>query len=156
MAEVTVTNVVNAPVSEVWASWDDYGNIVRFNPNLKGSHLLLDGKATGLGAKRQCDLADGKNHIREEIVGYTPLREIVVDIYDGTMPLNSAKATIRFDQQGVSRTKVTMTMEFTPKMGLLGKAMIPIMKPMFRKMLNALLVANAAFVERGEEVARAA
>lgn len=156
MAEVTVTNVVNAPVADVWASWDDYGNIVKFNPNLKGSHLLLEDKETGIGAKRQCDMADGKNHIREEIIGYTPNKEMVIDIYDGTMPLKSARATIRLDQQGPSRTKVTMKMEFVPKMGLLGKAMVPMMKPMFRKMLNALLVANAAFVERGEEVSRAA
>jgi len=34
--------------------------------------------------------------------------------------------------------------------------MIPMMKPQFRKMLQGLVDANAAFVERGEEVSLAA
>lgn len=156
MADVTVKRIVNAPVSDVWASWDDFGDIARFNPNLKGSRLLSGSSETGQGARRQCDMADGKNYLLERIVGYTPEKEMVVDIYDGTMPLKSAKATLRFVSTTANRTEVSMRMEFVPKMGLLGKLMIPMMKPQFRKMLQGLLDANAAFVERGEEVSQAA
>ncbi len=156
MADVTVKRVVNAPVADVWASWDNFGDIYKFNPNLKSSRLLSGSNDTGRGARRQCDMADGKNHILERIIGYTPEKEMVIDIYDGTLPLKSAKATLRFVSTTNNRTEVSMRMDFVPKMGLLGKMMIPMMKPQFRKMLQGLVDANAAFVERGEEVSLAA
>ncbi|MEM9330800.1 MAG: SRPBCC family protein [Pseudomonadota bacterium] len=151
MAKVIVTREVNAPLNAIWDSWDDFGNIVRFNPNLKGSFLINDSKATGLGATRQCDLADGKNYIQERIVEYVPMQKLTVDIYNGTMPLKKAEATFRFTPTTDKKTKVTMTMDFQPKFGLFGKMMIPMMKPQFRKMLNALLAGNAEYLERGKE-----
>lgn len=42
-----------------------------------------------------------------------------------------------------------MRMEFEPKMGILGKMMVPMMKSKFKGMLNALLEGNDAFVTRG-------
>ena len=160
MADVTVNRTVNAPVADVWAAWDDFGAIERFNPNLKASYLIGDsadqGPPTGVGATRQCDLKDGRNHIRERIVDYAPERRMVVDIYDGTMPLESATATITFEPTAAERTRVTMRMDFRPKFGPLGTLMVPMMKPQFRRMLQGLLDANAAFVERGEEVQRVA
>lgn len=146
MAKVTVNRIVNAPVEAVWAAWDDFGNIAAFNPNLSASRLLAN-QTTGKGATRQCDLKDGVNHIRERIVDYVPQSRMVVDIYDGTMPLKAAVATITLAPQSDARTKVEMTMEFTPKFGLLGALMVPMMKPQFSKMLQALLAGNADFVE---------
>ncbi|MEO0458370.1 MAG: hypothetical protein AAF152_17565 [Cyanobacteria bacterium P01_A01_bin.114] len=43
-----------------------------------------------------------------------------------------------------------MTMEFEPKLGVVGKLMVPMMKPKFKGMLNALLAGNDAFVTRGQ------
>jgi uncharacterized membrane protein len=48
--------VVNAPIDQVWASWDKFGDIQDFNPNLNSSKLLTGSISTGVGAKRQCDL----------------------------------------------------------------------------------------------------
>ncbi len=156
MAKVSITRTVDAPLDKLWASWDDFGAIYRFNPNLNGS-FILDGSArTGLGAERQCDLSDGKNYIQERIVEYTPHRRLVVDIYNGTLPLKSATAGFDLKSLGPDRSEVTMTMEFTPKFGLLGKLMVPMMKPQFRRLLGKLLDGNKAFVERGEEVRLAA
>lgn len=152
MAKVTVTRQVNAPLKAVWDSWDDYGNIFRFNPNLKGSFLINNSEASGLGATRQCDLADGKNYIQERIVGYSPMQSMTIDIFDGTMPLKQAEATFQFSPTTDQTTKVTMTMDFQPKYGLIGKMMVPMMKPQFRKMLDALLKGNAEYVESGSEV----
>lgn len=152
MPEVTVNQTVNAPTSEVWKSWDDFANVHKFNPNLKGSHLMTGSPATGLGARRQCDMIDGKNYIREEILEYVPEKRVVVDIYDGTMPIKSAKATIELTKLGSNRTKVTMTMSFVPGMGLLGKIMAPVMKRQFTPMIKNFLAANAKYVESGAEV----
>ncbi len=148
MATVIVSKVVRVPLSTVWNTWDKFGDIDTFNPALNRS-FLLDGSAkTGLGAKRQCDFADGKNYIREQIVGYVKEKKLEVDIYDGTVPLKTAMATFDFDMQTAHQTKVTMTMTFTPKFGLLGRVLIPMMKPQFKKDMAALLDANAVHIEK--------
>ncbi|MFY0681303.1 MAG: SRPBCC family protein [Thalassovita sp.] len=148
MATVIVSKTVEAPISSVWKTWDNFGDIDTFNPALKQS-FLIDGSAhTGLGAKRQCDLADGKNYIREEIVGYTTEKQIKINIYDGSVPLKKALATFDFVAPTARQTKVTMTMTFTPKFGLLGLLLIPLMKPQFKKDMAALLDANATHVEK--------
>lgn len=148
MAKVTVERQVNASQADTWAAWDDFGNIQDFNPSLRRSALLEGSQPTGLGAERRCDMKDGKNHILERVVGYVPGRELVIDIYDGTMPLKAARATVTVTPDGAARSIVHMEMEFTPGLGLLGTAMIPLMKIQFRKMLNGLLAGNAEFVER--------
>ncbi|SDZ56564.1 Polyketide cyclase / dehydrase and lipid transport [Jannaschia faecimaris] len=148
MPQVVVKEIVNASVSQVWASWDDFGNIEQFNPNLKRSFLIAQSASTGLGATRQCDLSDGKNYIRERIIEYIPGKKMVVDIYDGTIPLKSARAEIELREAGRGKSEVIFTMNFVPKMGLLGLIMVPLMKPEFRKQIGKLLDGNRAFVER--------
>ena len=155
MANVTVTRTVNAPIDQVWPSWDDFGAIAKFNPNLNGSNLINNSQGSGLGAMRQCDMSDGKNYIREKVVEYQPHQKLVIDIYDGTMPLKRALATFNFKTRG-QKTDVTMSMDFTPRFGLLGKLMVPLMKPQFRKMMASLLKGNADYVETGKEVRAAA
>ncbi len=150
MANVTVQRTINASVEKVWESWDDFGGIYKFNPNLKHSRLLEGSQATGQGAKRQCDISDGKNWIREEVLEYIPHNRMKINIYEGTMPLKQAIATLRFKSINANQTEVTMTMEFEPKMGLLGKLMLPMMKPKFKGMLGALLEGNDKFVTQGQ------
>lgn len=150
MNKVTEKLIINAPLSEVWVAWDDYGNIACFNPNLKGSHLINASQKTGLGATRQCDLIDGKNYIRERIVEYSPERRMAVDIYAGTLPFKKARVDIELSAVGQNRTEVSFTMAFQPKMGILGLLMVPLMKPQLRKSIGKLLNANRAFIEDGE------
>lgn len=147
MAKVIVKSVVNAPVADVWSSWDDFGNIERFNPNIKKSFLIENSKDTGLGATRQCDFTDGKNYIQERIIEYIPQKKMVVDIYDGTVPLKSATAKIELNLAGEDMTEVVFTMNFVPKMGLIGRILIPIMKLQFRKDIGKLVGSNKTHVE---------
>lgn len=156
MPEIILKKTIDAPVADVWASWDDYANIQKFNPNLAASYLVGDTQPTGLGAERQCDLTDGKNYIQERIVDYVPNRRMKVEIYNGTFPLNDNFATIEMRPLGPTRTELSFKMEFVPKYGLLGRMMVPLMKPQFRKLLGRLMDANKAFVEDGVEIMRAA
>jgi uncharacterized protein YndB with AHSA1/START domain len=156
MPHVTVTRTIDAPVSEVWASWDDYANIDKFNPNLNRSFLIGDNGTTGLGATRQCDLEDGKNFIQERIVEYVPEQKVTVDIYNGTLPLKSAKAEVQMKSVGPNRTELNFTIHFVPKMGLLGLLMVPMMKPQFKKLLGKLVDGNRAYIESGVVIARQA
>jgi ribosome-associated toxin RatA of RatAB toxin-antitoxin module len=153
MAIVTAAQIVNAPLGDVWASWDDFGGVHRFNPNLSGSFLLEGSEQTGLGATRQCDLIDGKNYIQERVVEYVPNKRITVDIVDGTVPIRNGRAEIKLTAHDESSTRVEMIMHFEPKMGPLGQLMVPLMKPQFRKMLKKLLEGNAAYVEKSNWMA---
>lgn len=152
MPDVTVTQTINAPIDQVWASIDDFANIDRFNPNLSRSFLINDSAPTGLGATRQCDLSDGKNYIQERVTVYEPPHRFVVDIYNGTVPLKQAEADFHVKAVGPSRTEVTMVIRFVPKFGLLGRLMTPLMKGQFRKSMAALLEGNRAYVEDGRRV----
>jgi hypothetical protein len=152
MAEVLIHQIVHALINEVWSSWDKFGDIYKFNPSLSGSFHLDGTPATGIGAERECTMKDGKNYIRERIVEYVPERRMVIDIFDTSLPLKSARASFLLNPKGASHTEVIMKMEFEPSMGIFGKLMIPVMKPVFRRMLGKLLKGNSDYVEKGETV----
>ena len=137
-------------MDQVWKTWDDFGVIVRFAPNLKRSFLIEGSAKTGLGAKRHCDMADGKNFLKEEIVEYIPHERLVIDIYDGSMPVESGTADFDLKALDSGHTKVTMTMDFVPKFGVAGKVMMGAMKSKFRGLLQSMLKGNADYIERGK------
>lgn len=157
MAKVIVSKRVNAPLQDVWNSWDDFGGIYKFNQSVTHSRLLNnDSVATRVGTRRQCDLSDGKNWVQEEIIDLQPNRSMKIDVYDGTLPLKSMVATVEVERISSERTRVRFTADFEPKFGLLGKLMVPLMKRQFRSMLQSLLDGNALYVEKNAEVALAA
>ncbi|MEL7098736.1 MAG: SRPBCC family protein [Pseudomonadota bacterium] len=155
MKTVNVEHIVDASIEDVWASWDSFGDVARFHPGIKASRLLAGSTETGLGARRQCDLSNGgKQFVREKIVAYDPPHRMVIDIYEATVPIRSAQATLRLAPLNADRTRVTMKMEFAPGMGLLGKLMSPMMASQFKSTLEKVLKSNADFVTNGLEVAR--
>ncbi len=155
MPSITTKKIINAPVEEVWASWNDFGDIYKFNPSINASRLL-GGDATGIGARRHCDLKDGKNWVRERIVDYVPSKRMTIDVYESSMPIKAMTATLTFRSITDVKTEVAFTAEFEPKMGFLGKLMAPLMKRQFRPMLASMLDGNADYVENGVLVPRAA
>ena len=157
MSKIIVSKRVNASIEDVWSSWDDFGNIYKYNPGLKASRLLSSADVpTRVGTLRQCDMADGKNWVREEIIDYKPGRSMKIDVYDGSLPLRSMTVNIEFEEITEQRTRVRFTAEFEPKFGIVGKIMAPLMKRQFEPMLQALLDGNAKYVEQGKDVAIAA
>lgn len=157
MAKVTVSKRVDATIEEVWKSWDDFGNIYKFNPSVTHSKLLNNEKTpTRVGTKRQCDFTDGKNWVREEVIDYQPKKFMKIDVYDGTLPLKSMVATIEFEKIADTRTRVRFTADFQPKFGVAGLLMVPLMKRQFGKMLQSLLDDNAAHVVKAMQIPVAA
>ncbi|NIZ63230.1 SRPBCC family protein [Sedimentitalea sp. CY04] len=148
MAQITKEKTVNAPLSEVWKSWDAYADVHTFHPGVENSYLLEGSKATGNGAKRRCDFVGGKNHILEEIVAYEPEKKLTIKIYDGNVPLKVAYVTFAFQALGPSQTKITVSADFSMKMGLLGKLISPIMRKQLGAGLGILLDGNAEMMDR--------
>ncbi|MEP3295300.1 MAG: SRPBCC family protein [Pseudoruegeria sp.] len=149
MAYATTTRIINAPLSKVWNAWDDFGDIYKFNPNLKGSHLLPGSVSTGLGAERQCDLTDG-NSLKERLTRYQPERLLEVEVFEHNLPVKKMVALVEFKAISVRKTEVCMTLTFTPRMGVLGRIMGPIMSKMMKRPISELLKGNAEFVESGK------
>ncbi len=147
MARIAVQRVIDAPLSEIWATWDAFGDIDKFNPGVRKSRILEGSANSGLGARRQCDLSDGRNYVREEIIDYVPQCRMTVLITEGTMPLKTAQAAVSFEPRGANSTLVRFDMSFQPKMGLIGLMMVPMMKMMMRRTIVEILDGNARFVE---------
>ena len=157
MAQVILAKRVDAALEDVWASWNDFGNIDRFNPSVSSSRLLTDvSKPTRVGTRRQCDLSDNKNWVREEIIDYRPLEIMTVAIYDSTVPIRSMVAKFEFEKISDTRTRVRVTADFEPKFGVFGKMMVPMMKKQFSKLFGEMLDGNAEYVERDRSISKAA
>lgn len=146
MATLSREHIVNAGIEDTWATWDDFPNIANFHPDVTKSFTISGTAPTGIGAERKCEFGQ-KDYILERIVGYTPQKQIVIDLYELSFPIRDAVATFDFVAVDANRTRVTMTMQFTPKMGLLGKMMLPVMKRQFGAALAKLLENNARYVE---------
>ncbi len=140
MNSVTTSRAINSPVGDVWALWADFGNVFEWHPFVSHSYLLGDAdQPVGVGTRRQCDMTDGKNSVREEIVEFEPEQKMQVSVYEGTMPLKSALGTIRFSPLSGARTRLEIRMDFEPKFGLIGRLMAPMMRRQFRGMFTQML-----------------
>ena len=148
MASISVEKIVNAPLADLWATWDDFANISLFAPTISASYLINDSRDTGLGAERQCDIAGGKHYLRERVTGYIPNERLEIEIFEVTMPIKDASAVFDFTALDANRSKVRMTMNFTPKMGIIGKLMLPMMKSQMVKNMNGVLASNKKLVEK--------
>lgn len=155
MAQVSVERLIPAPVEQVWASWDAFGDIAKFNPGLKGSRLLEGSADSGLGARRHCDMKDGKTFVREEITEYLPEKKMVITIIDGNMKLKSAEAIVTLEAHQGNATLLRFDMAFEPKMGVVGQLMVPMMKGMMRKTITKILDGNADYLA-AQPIAQAA
>lgn len=119
MSQLTVHREISSPPEAVWRVLTDFGGIHRWNPNLKHAHLLEGSHSRGLGARRHCLMSDGRNYIREEVIAWEEGRSYTVSIYEGTMPLERAEATLAVAPSPNGAT-VSMTMRYVPKYGWLG------------------------------------
>ena len=148
MSAVKSEKVVNAALSEVWKTWDAYGDVYKFHPGVEKSYLLEDSVQAGKGARRRCDFVGGKNYVLEEIVSYNPEASFTHKLYDGNIPVKHAFVTFTFQPLGTDRTKVLISAEFKMKFGLLGALLKPIMRKQLQKGLDAMLDGNADYLAK--------
>lgn len=157
METITTSKLVDAPVSAVWASWHDFGNIHRFSPEVSSSRLLSDDHlATGIGTRRECELIDGKNWLRERIVGFEEKQNLRIEVYESSLPVSSMNSTVGFTETSQGGTEVTVTCEFEAAKGIVGKIKTPLLRRRLRLVLEALLEQNRVYVEQNDCFRKAA
>lgn len=120
MSQLRVERLTPASAAACWAYLADFGQIDLFNPHLSGSHLLPGSPESGLGCERQCDLKDGRNHLRERVVDWQEGRSYTVQIIASTMPIRDAFTTLALEPVAQA-TRLVMEMRYEPRFGLLGQ-----------------------------------
>ena len=152
MGSITVQRTVSHSPDIVWPALADFGGIYRFHPLVERSQVHPGTPTTGLGAERTCHFHDG-NKIDERVVGFEDGKSLDVEIYEGTMPLKTARARMEIRPAGEGQTAVTMSMEYTPKFGVMGRAMdVLMMNRKFRQILTSVLAALDEHLTTGETI----
>ena len=139
MTNLSVTRKSKASPEACWDLLADFGNIDFFNPHVGKSRLLDDSPERGIGAVRQCDLADGKNYLRERITDWQEGNSYTVSLYESSMPLKNTFITlsVKPDQEG---SILEMDMDYTPKYGPLGALMdVVILRRMMEKTMRSVV-----------------
>ena len=92
---------------------------------------------------RACHFTDGME-VKERIVAWDEGKSLTIDIFEGSMPLNCAKARLDVKTVGPNKTEVSMTMGYEVKYGPLGKMMdLLMMKGQFTSMREKKLRARS-------------
>lgn len=125
--KIKLSRKINAPLEVLWSYLADYSNIQRFHPLLKNSHFIEGASTCELGSTRQCNMKDG-NYLKEKVVDWKENSHYTVDIYDTSMPVKSAKATLGVNHLSNGSTEAYMHSE----MKLKYKIMQPLMYLLFR------------------------
>ncbi|MCJ8347342.1 SRPBCC family protein [bacterium] len=151
--KVEVSKKLNVDVDRVWKSFENFGEIYKFHPLVEKSPLLSK-NASGIGAKRRCDFYDGTSVV-EVVTHWTEKKRIEVQLSEMSMPMKTAKATIKIVSTSSGATKVSLEMDFVPKFGFLGKIMGALMmRPMMKKMLTLLFVGLEKHIQTGKIVGK--
>lgn len=145
MGQITRTRHVDAPRVDVWRWISDYTNIHRFHPLLRNVEQETP-QACGIGAVRRCNLTDG-NYLRERVVAWNEGEGYRVEIFDSSMPLSRAFATIGV-RDAAGGAEAYMILDYTVKFGPLGWLMdLMMMRRMMGGMMERVLAGLAQAVE---------
>ena len=117
MTMTTVTSEIRIDASrgEVWDVLADLGSVSVWNPAISNSYYTSEAKE-GLEASRHCDFPDG-GYVKENTLEWNPGESFKLDIYEGTVPFDSANAGISLADDG-DGTIATVVIEYDLKAGV--------------------------------------
>lgn len=154
MHHFTVEGLVSHPASTVWALIDDFADTAAYHPFVERS-FAVNGRTTGLGATRQCDMYSGQS-VQETITVYAPAaRRYALELTQGDMPLNHLGVEVEVCDEGDGHTTLKYHFALAPKFGPLGWVMAKTMMiPQFKKMIGQLIEGVDRHLETGQTVGR--
>jgi ribosome-associated toxin RatA of RatAB toxin-antitoxin module len=138
MQTISKTVTMAIPATKIWEIISDFQRADRYHPMVEKVDQIGT-KETGLGAMRVCKMYD-KSSVKEEVTHWIDGQEFTVKLTEGSFPFKSANGILKLMPSGAGHSKVTLTMEFDMKYGIVGKAMAAVMmKPMMKKMFGHVL-----------------
>ncbi|KIC47160.1 hypothetical protein RA28_05585 [Ruegeria sp. ANG-S4] len=145
-----MTKRVNASAEDIWAAFNDWGGIWRFQPWVVRSPLLSQNNE-GVGAKRRCEFVD-KTSIVETITKIEDGRAIHMTLSETPKPMKGGKSVIRLSPSG-NGTDVIVEMDIEIGMGPLGAIMGNLMmKPMMKKRVSLMLESLEHHLKTGGKI----
>ena len=116
---ISSTETVRAPKSEVWALLADFQNWHDWTSQIKTIEQTSEA-ADGVGAGRHCQLAPA-GRTDEEILEWVPEDKLVVSLFNvKVLPVKGSTTTFTLKAIDETTTEVTMASEVEPKGGLLA------------------------------------
>ena len=125
--KISTKRNIKATPEALWNYLGDYSNIYKFNPLIKDSHFNDGATSCEVGSTRQCDMATG-DYLKERIIEWKEGSHYTVEIYDTSMPVKKAIATLGLNKVDEQTTEAYMHMEIVAKYAVMG----PIMYLMFK------------------------
>jgi len=151
MTIITQERTMSHARASVWKTLADFGSIHKFYALVDDSCLHEGSAATGMGAARTCHFSDG-NKVLERIIDFKENERLVVDIYDGTMPLKTCVVTFSL-LDSPRGTSVTVEAQYELKHGLLGRILDALLvRRKFDGNLALMLAGLDAYLSTGEPV----
>lgn len=118
---------MRAHTDVLWKYLADFSNIYRFHPLLKKSKLIEDSCMEGKGAERQCFMLDG-SYVKERVLAWEEGKFYTIEVFETTMPIKSARATLGVSSIDKCLSNAYMHMELEPKYKILQ----PVLYLMFK------------------------
>ena len=147
MPEFTITRQIDAPVENVWAVLDDFGDIQRWNPGVKASELTSEGPV-GEGTTRHCDFAP-MGAVNERIDAYQPNQRMTVNIHEASkLPISSAIADFNIAPMDGG---TQLTLNYSYNLNFMGRLMKRTTDKQMRKGIGGLA---KSLQEESERTAR--
>jgi len=143
--KVSLKKKIKAPSEKIWTYLADYSNIHRFHPLLKSAHFIEGAETCEIGSTRQCNMKDG-NYVKERIVDWKEGAHYTVDVYDTSMPIKKASATLGVSPLSNGHTEAFIQMDITPKY----KIIQPLLFLMFRFVAAPMILNGLAKLYKQE------
>ncbi len=151
--QLTINKRLGLSAEDVWTHFADFSGVARFHPFVETADQLSE-QNEGVGARRKCNFYDG-NSVVEKIIEWEQGRRMNVELSEMSMPMKRATVEFIVVPHGDHESDIAITMNFTPKFGLVGAMMgAMMMKPMMRKMLTQVLSGLEHHVRTGETIGR--
>lgn len=117
--KIHVKRTINGSTEDLWSYLADYSNIVKFHPLLSDSHFIEGSQSCEIGSTRQCDLKDG-NYIKEKVIEWEEGSHYTVDIYESSLPVKKAIATLGVRPLENGKSEAYMKMDIKSKYAILS------------------------------------
>ncbi len=121
MTTLTNSISIDAPTDRIWTILANVTELAEYDPTVRAAELTST-HAVGLDASRKVTMRDGKHWFEERVAMFEPNVGLAFELTACNFPIRSLRHTYSFAADG-GWTKVTQVMDYTPKLGPLGRLM---------------------------------
>jgi uncharacterized protein YndB with AHSA1/START domain len=111
---------IHAPIEKIWQTLTEVETLDKYDPTVRKSTAQTAVKK-GMGASRKVEMLDGKNWFEETCTEAVPNKALTYELTACSFPIHKLKHSYSFKIDG-DRVKVCQTMEYSVKLGSLGKS----------------------------------